>query len=400
MNQVSGHFDWSLTDQLSMAAKLYYNKYSDSRWVTFSSFQTQQERVTNESHHGALATMTWRPKLEFLHNFALEGGLSKEWQDNESRRYNTANRVRTAQTRDQQFDFDITGGYVQAIIEPTSWLKLVPAYRADRVDGDYTNHLNGRNYDVNDYGLIKQPKFSVVVSPSNSYSLYGNWGRTFQIGVGTGAYKVNQANDLEPSINEGWEAGIKFQPTSWMDGRVAFWEQRAENEARRKLGDPSNDSENIGKTHREGVDVQVNLRPMDNLAVWFAYSWQDSEILKADAASPTTEGQEIDHVPHYLLTSGIDWQATADWKFGLLARAQGDAYIERENIHGKFGKFLLFDASANYQWNDKVSLDFQVKNLTDREYEYVWWNTTPNPDISMHAPGDGRAAYLGVNLKL
>ena len=400
MNQVSGHFDWNLTDQLALAAKIYYNKYSDTRWVKFSVSQTQQERVTNESHQGALATLTWRPHVNFLHNFALEGGLSKEWQDNESRRYNTVSRVRTAQTRNQQFDFDMTGGYVQAVIEPTSWLKLVPAYRVDRADGDYTNLLNGRRYDVNDYGLLKQPKFSVVVSPSNGYSLYGNWGRTFQIGVGTAAYKVNQANDLDPSINEGWEAGIKFQPISWLDGRLAFWEQRAKNEARRKLGDPSNDSENIGKTLREGVDLQVNVRPTDKLAVWFAYSWQDSEILKADAASPSTEGQEIDHVPHYLFSAGIDWQATPDWKFGLQSRAQGDAYIERENTHGKFGKFLLFDASANYQWNDKVSLDFQVKNLTNREYEYVWWNTTPNPDISMHAPGDGRAAYLGVNLKL
>ncbi len=400
MNQVSGHFDWNLTDQLALAAKLYYNKYSDTRWVKFSVSQTQQERVTNESHQGALATLTWRPNVNFLHNFALEGGLSKEWQDNESRRYNTVSRVRIAQTRNQQFDFDMTGGYVQAVIEPTSWLKLVPAYRVDRADGDYTNLLNGRRYDVNDYGLLKQPKFSVVVSPSNGYSLYGNWGRTFQIGVGTAAYKVNQANDLDPSINEGWEAGIKFQPINWLDGRLAFWEQRAKNEARRKLGDPSNDSENIGKTLREGVDLQVNLRPTDKLAVWFAYSWQDSEILKADAASPTTEGQEIDHVPHYLFSGGLDWQATPQWKFGVAARAQGDAYVERENIHGKFGKFLLFDASANYQWNDKVSLDFQVKNLTNREYEYVWWNTTPNPDISMHAPGDGRAAYLGVNLKL
>lgn len=400
MDHVSGHFDWSVTDALSFSAKTYLNQIDDTRWVTFSSTQAQQERVFNENHTGYLTTLTWRPQVSFLHALALEGGYNQEWQDNESERYTTNKRVRTSKSRDQQFDFDTKGGYVQAVIQPTASLKFIPAYRIDTIDGDYTNYVNNKHYKINDYGAIRQPKFSAVFTPVDGYSLYGNWGRTFQVGVGTASYKVNQTSNLDPSINDGWEAGLKFSPVHWLGGRVAVWEQKASNEARRKLGDASNDSENVGKTKRKGMDFQMNAKPTDKTNVWVSYSWQDSEILKADAASLSTEGKEIDHVPHYLFSGGVDYQAAPQWRLGLTARGQGDAYIERDNTQGKFGQFVVFDASANYQWNDKINLDLQVKNLADRYYEYVWWNTTPSPNISMHAPNDGRAAYIAVNFKM
>lgn len=404
LDQLSGHFDTELARDLAFSAKAYFNRIDDKRWVTFSASQSQQERITSERHKGLLGSLTWRPKVSFLNDFALEGGVSQEWQDNGSRRYTTVNRNRGANTRNQQFDFDMTGGYVEAIIKPIPELKLVPAYRLDKADGQYTNLLTGQTYDINDYGLIKQPKFSAVYSFTDTYQVYGNWGRSFQVGVGTAAYKVNsngtvRVNDLEPSINEGWELGVKFNPVHWLEGRIALWEQQAENEARRKLGDPANDSENIGKTLRNGVDLQVNIRPTNDWNMWASYSRQDSEILKADAANPTQQGKEIDHVPHYVFSSGVDYQWNHNWRFGLSAYGQGAAYLERDNTKGRFGQYVLFDASASYQWNEQVSVDLQVKNLADRYYEYVWWNTTPATPLSMHAPGDGRAAYIAVNLK-
>jgi iron complex outermembrane receptor protein len=81
------------------------------------------------------------------------------------------------------------------------------------------------DYDINDYGLIKQPKLSVVYSPWDVASIYANWGRTFQVGTGAAAYKIPRDTDLAPSINEGWETGVKFTPADWIDGRVAYWQQ-------------------------------------------------------------------------------------------------------------------------------------------------------------------------------
>lgn len=169
--------------------------------------------------------------------------------------------------------------------KPNADLTVTPAFRVDKVSGTYVNLLNGRTYPVNDYGLIEQPKISAVYKLGQAYSVYGNWGRTFQTGVGTAAYKVNQSVDLAPSINEGWETGIKFRPLDWVEGRLALWQQEASNEMRRKLNDPANDAENIGATRRRGLDIQVNAQPTAHLGARIGAAIQRSRIVATEAAS-------------------------------------------------------------------------------------------------------------------
>ncbi len=187
MGQYSLHFDAELTPTLSWSNKAYVNTLRDRRWVTFSAAVSQQERFADEQQLGASSVLTYRPKIGWLLDFAIEGGLDAEHQANLSQRYNTVNQQRVKQTRDQDFDFDVYGAYLQAVIKPIDALKLVPGYRVDIIRGSFTNVLTGQQYAINDYGTIAQPKLSAVYTVANGYSLYGNWGRTFQAGVGAGA---------------------------------------------------------------------------------------------------------------------------------------------------------------------------------------------------------------------
>lgn len=395
LDQFSAHADIELGERLFWSSVAYMNKIDDRRFVRFSAGVSQQERYTNEEHLGAMSTLTWRPEVSWAKEFALVGGVSAEWQDNVSERYTTANRVRTAQTRNQRFELDIYGAFVQAVIKPTDQLKIVPAWRTDVLTGHYDNLLNGRRFDINDYGNVHQPKISAVYSFDERYAVYANYGRTFQIGVGTASYKVTQTQDLDPSINEGWEAGLRFRPLPWLDGRLAVWEQTASNEARRKLNDPANSSENIGKTERRGIDLQFNAQATRQLGLWMAASLQRSKILKAESSAPATEGKEIDHVPHFLLNAGADYTASDALKLSLWASAQGDYYLERTNSAGRFGSYLLFNASASYQFSPTLRADLQVRNLTDRYYEYVWHDGTQ----SLHSPGEPRAVFASLHAR-
>ena len=394
LNQFSAHMDIDLNEELYWETKAYLNQIDDRRYVRFSENVSQQERYTKENHIGALSTLTWRPEVDWANEFALMGGVSAEFQDNESDRYLTNQRIRQSQTRGQQFDLDIYGAFVQAVVKPTANLKLVPAYRVESLHGSYTNELTDQRFDINDYGLIHQPKFSAVYSFTDNYAAYANWGKTFQVGVGTGTYRVDNDRDLDPSINEGFEIGFKFRPVSWLDGRVAIWQQTASNEARRALNDPNNSSENIGKTERQGIDLQFNAQATDQLALWFAASLQRSEILKADSVSPESKGQEIDHVPNYLLNAGVDYQATQKLGLSFWTSAQDSYYLERTNSTREFGQFFLMNASASYAVTPKVRLELQLKNLANRYYEYVWFDGTQ----SLHSPGDGRAVYGSVQV--
>ncbi len=314
------------------------------------------------------------------------------WQDNVSQRYSTSQRTRTAQTRDQQFDFDIHGGYVQAVLQPVSGLTLVPAWRLDRVGGSYLNRRNGLRYAINDYGTISQPKVSAMVALDERTGLYANWGRSFQVGVGTASYAVNQSRALEPSINEGWEAGVKFRPRAWLEGRATLWQQTASNEARRKLNDPANDAENIGRTRRNGLDLQLNAEPAEGTSLWAAFSWQDSQILVAESSLPQSQGREIDHVPHRLYSAGLEHRLTPRLTLTGQLTGQSAYFLERTNSTARYGSLALLDLGLRWQAGPALQVQAQVKNLADHYHEYVWWDGAQ----SLHAPGSGRSLHLGL----
>jgi iron complex outermembrane receptor protein len=397
VGQISGHLDVNLKDDLFWSTKSYANVFDDQRWVRFSVAESQQERLTNEVQYGGTTSLTYRPTIFWLDDFSLESGFDVQQQDNKSRRYLNENRIRTSETRDQDFNFNVYGGYLQAMIKPFKWLKLTPGFRADKVGGDYTNKLNNKSYAVNDYGTIWQPKFGAVITPIEGYSLYGNWGRTFQVAVGTATFKTNpNPIDVPPSINEGWEVGLKLEPVDWAEGRVAYWKQTATNESSRVLNSANNDSALIGATDRQGADVQFKIKPIESVSVWTTFSVQEA-IVTQPPSNPALTGKQISNTPNYLFSGGIDYLITPKLKSSLWTTGQSDYYTDEANAKGKFGEYALLNLDLGYQVNKIVDLQFQVKNLTDTYWEYVWYNTTVNQ--TMHSPGDGRAFYGAINVK-
>ncbi|SEP70368.1 iron complex outermembrane recepter protein [Solimonas aquatica] len=393
--QLSLHLDLQPSTQLSWSSLLYRNQLDDQRFVRFSAGVSQQERDTDETHYGARSGMTWRPDWGLLPQTLVEWGVDAEWQRNESERYSTAQRQRQTQTRDQHFAFNVYGAYAQASLRPLDWLKLVPAWRVDRVTGNFHNQLNDSRYPVNDYGLIQQPKISAVASLGQRANLYANYGRSYQVGIGSASYKIPpRTTDLKPSINNGVELGSKFVPASWLNGRIAIWRQTASDEVRRKLNDPLGDSENVGKTRRQGLDLQANVKALEQLSVWLAYAYQDSEILVPDPAAPATRGKQIDHVPHQLITGGVDYMPMPALSLSLELNTQSNYYLERTNNTGQYGELFNLNLGATYRPWPQLQLEAQVANLTNEHHEYVWWDGTQ----ALHAPAATRAYYGAVKL--
>lgn len=390
MNQVALQSETDLGNQLFWAAQVYHNDIEDKRYVTFTSTSGQQERITSENHFGVSTTLTWRPAATKIGEFTVVGGLDAEQQDNKSQRYSTVAQARGSQLRNQQFDLNTAGGFVQVLYKPVADLTITPAFRVDKLSGNYTNLMNGNVYDINDYGWIQQPKLSAVYKVSDAYSVYGNWGRTFQVGIGTATYKVAQVRDLKPSLNDGWEAGVKFRPTNGVEGRVAIWEQYASKEVRRNNLDPANSSENVGETRRRGVDLQLNMQPTSQLGLWVGASVQRAIIMKAEAGQVATEGNEIDHTPRLLYSVGADYKVNEALRLSASVTGQSSYYLNRLNNTGKFGGYSLVNASATYSIAKNIDVDLQVRNLANRHYEYVWELNGQ----TLHAPGSPRSVHL------
>lgn len=397
MQQYALTADVAFSDRLDWTSAVWFNRLRDDRYVKFSASASQQRRLTAEDHHGAQTALHWHGDISGM-MLMLEAGGDVQWQDNQSLRWLSVARVPTSQTRDQQFDLNVGGAYVQAIIEPAPWLRITPAYRIDWVGGDFANRLNATTAPINDYGSIDQPKLSVAVLPVAGLTLYGNWGRTFQIGLGSGAYLIApRLLDLAPSTNEGWELGAKYASGTLFagtlfEGRIAYWEQSATGEIARKLNDPLGDFENVGATDRRGVDVQARVSPAAGLSLWGALSWQEAVIAVPPAATPLLAGNQLNHTPHWLWSGGIEYAPVEALSLTLNARGQSSYFLTTANAEGKWGELAVFDAAARYRLTEMVELGLAVKNLTNDRSEYVWWDGAQ----SLHSPANGRNVTASV----
>ncbi|MGE8498958.1 MAG: TonB-dependent receptor [Pseudomonas sp.] len=408
MKQISAHVDYARQDNLVLSNKLYYNHYEDDRKVTFTSYAAgsapRQRRQWDEVQTGWLSTLTWEAN-EYL---TLDGGVNLEHQDNEYRRFRYAYSVPTDFSspvlvqNDDDYTLKNIGGYLQAVIQPTESLKIVPAMRVDKFSG-HTELVDGTKGSLQDYGWIQQPKLSVVYTINPDLSVYANWGRTFQVLTGsTGpAYLTPGQNRYDPSINTGKEVGIKFAPFDGAEARIAVWQQDATDEVANMPA--TGTTVGLGETKRRGVDLQITAHVNDELTVWASHAIQEAKVVSAyNASGESLKGNEVFSTPRYISNIGADYQPHHQWRFGIQARAQDDYYIESSNDQGKYGNFLVFDANVKYQLTDTTSVDFQLKNLTDEKYEYVWYDNFfwGGDDQAMFSPAPGRTGYVSVSMKL
>lgn len=78
-------------------------------------------------------------------------------------------------------------------------------------------------------------------------------------------------------------------------------------------------------------------------------------------------------MPRTISNLGLDYKATDALQLGLPARAQGDYYLEEQNLTDKFSDFAALNLSAKFRINPCTSVDVQLRNVTGREYVYAWY---------------------------
>jgi iron complex outermembrane receptor protein len=389
--QFSLHGDAQLAPTVTASAKVYRHDVQRHRFVRFTAAGAQQERLEDELHSGATFTTQWRPTDLGL-PLTVDAGAEFHRQDADNQRYATAARVRTATTRNHNYTLDNTGAYLGAELRPTAQFRVNAALRADRFDGELLNRVNNARTPLLDSSTIWQPKLSASYQPHASTQLYASYGRAFQLGAGAAAYS---AKPLDASKNDGTELGLRFTPTRTLTARLAVWRQTATDEIRLKP-DNSGDSENIGETRRDGVDLELAWRASAAVTLWSSYTVQKGELTNpglrpADAA---LRGKKIDHIPDYHAKAGADWNVTPAFTASVSLLAQGSYELTTANNLGRWGSSATTNVDLRYRYK-KATFGLSVKNALDRYSEYVWHDGAQ----TLHSPADARALLGSVTFE-
>jgi iron complex outermembrane recepter protein len=392
----SVHFDSELSDAVDFSAKAYWQQFERERWVRFSAAGSVQNRFDDEQQTGLRTTLGW----QMDDDWRLSVGVDAEHQRNIEQRFGTINQTRERDTanviRNNHFEFDTRGGYVQVDHRPNEVLSWNAAVRVDRLDGDFTQiSATGVRSErrMFDFGNIVQPKLNVFVAATDSITLFANYGRSFQHPFGAAAYTTGATNTRDVSINDGGEVGLRWQPTPGANVRLSYWEQRASDEFVTVDGAPRN----VGETDRSGFDLAASWDLSERFALWGSYTRIDSEIAVADDSMAALVGNELRSIPDYTASLGASFQATPELTLRMSVDSQGNYFVNEANLGGEFSGYTLVGASASYRWN-RWDLSLQVDNLFDEFYEYVF-DFSPNGTDTIHSPGDGRNVSLSVGVR-
>lgn len=388
---LSVHLDRSFTPALSFSAKVYRQTFEQQRWVRFTAVGAQQERLEDETQSGALVTMTWKPAALASRETVVSWGGDLQLQDNVAKRYRTVERDREAVLRDHAFDFSNGGGYVMVDSRVVPWLRVTGGLRGDRVGGSFDDLLAGTHLPVLEYGTIWQPKGGFLATIREGLNLYGNIGRSFQVGVGAAAYG---RTPLAYSKNDGWEAGIRTAPASWLAVRLGVWGQDASDELRLKF-DNSGDSENVGRTRRRGWNIEVTARPHPTTYLWGTFTRQKGTLEEPGATQPELRGHELNHTPRFTAKAGVDVTPSSVVSVSAWIEAQGDYYLTTANTLDRYGDRRLVNLDAFFRVHPLVSIGAHAKNLLNSFHEYAWFDGV---DV-LHSPGERRAFYVTSTLE-
>ncbi len=251
-------------------------------------------------------------------------------------------------------------------------LGYVLEYRGNLTD-DFFVQVGGRFDDNEDFDdAIAWSVSASYAFPQTGTRIHGAIGQaqtnpTFfeQFGFIPGTFTGNP--DLEPEENFGWDIGVE----------QAFWEGRV-------LIDVTYFNETLtdeisgfgasvvnldGDSERQGVEVSLNLRPVDGLAVGASYTYLE--------ASEPDGSEEVRRPQH---SAGVNAAYTF---YEERATVGADVTYFGDNVQRDFSDdsftspkvdvdgYLVVDLNASFEVTENVSIIGKVENAFDNDYQEV-----------------------------
>ena len=191
------------------------------------------------------------------------------------------------------------GQYVQAQVQPLSWLKVTGGGRYDHFWYDIDDHLATSSVPKTDTGVFS-PKVGVAVTPASWVEVFANYGEGFR--SPSAVDDVVNTPKVKPIKLRSQEVGFQLQPIARFTFRAAVWSTTLNQEIFQAAA--GLDPQNLGRSRREGYDIETRyyLRQdqQGQASVFVNYSQIRAKL--RDAAPAVV----VPNVPAYLINVGSD----------------------------------------------------------------------------------------------
>jgi outer membrane receptor for ferric coprogen and ferric-rhodotorulic acid len=238
------------------------------------------------------------------------------------------------------------------------------------------------------------PYVGAVYDLNDQYSVYASYSTIFKP---QSAQNPN-GKTLDPLEGENYEAGIKGE---FFDGRLnaslAYYQLKQDNFTKEipNVLTPSGGvaSEALQGVKTKGAELEVTgeIRPGWNLHAGFNHKISKQDGIKQSTLTPENEFSLYTSYKLNQWVDGLTIGGGARWQDKTWGDVTNPLY--KDPVKHVVSDYWLFDAMANYEVNDQLSVSFNVNNLLDEKYYTIfsWYST--------YTWGEGRNYNLGLKYK-
>ncbi len=252
-------------------------------------------------------------------------------------------------------------------------------------DTDFFNYQAGVTYKPLENGSI--------------YASYATSSNPVGVDLGDGSEAISATlNNLDPEEVKTYELGTKWD---LLDKKLNLTAAVFRTEkTNTRATDSSGNTQNIGETRVDGVELGANGNITDKWAVSVGYTYLDSEIVDAGftknaagnyVANPVN-GNQVQNVAKNSATLWTTYQVLPQLTIGAGALGMDKVYGDAANTKYVNG-YVRYDAMARYNVNKNVDLQLNVNNLSDKRY------FTKAYASHYATEAEGRSAVLAINFK-
>jgi catecholate siderophore receptor len=296
------------------------------------------------------------------------------------------------------------GVYLLDTFELSRQWELSGGIRWDRFDAAY----NAVNYALSSSGALVgtpaqfiQPldkptwRGALVYKPVSNGSIYFDYGTSFDPSAETLSLTAATAA-TPPEENQTFEFGSKWDVRGGrLSLRGALFRTEKENA---REPDPTDSSIDVlaGNQRVDGAEGMIQGRITDRWEVLSSYTFMHSEVVSSKAY-PFAVGQPLNNVPENLFNLWTEYRLPRGFEIGGGSNFVGErdantATLTPSTIIEGAPGYVTFNAMAKYNLSERITLQANVNNLTNR-----FFIDELHPGHAI--PGEGATALFAMKVK-
>jgi catecholate siderophore receptor len=282
----------------------------------------------------------------------------------------------------------VAAAYVQDQVSLSRFVQLVGGLRYDRFDLKFQNNRNGDRRRRQDN--MWSPRAGVVFKPAAPVSLYLNYSVSYLPSAGDQFSSLDATSEtLKPEKFTNYEAGLKWDLRRYLSLTTAVYRL---NRTNTRAADPNNPGVIVqtGSQRTNGFEFGLNGSLTRRWTAAGGYGYQDAFISSATAAARL--GAQVAIVPRHTFSLWNNYKILPRLGAGLGIIRQSDLWAGVDNTVTVPG-FTRGDAAVYYSLTEKLRLQANVENITDRKY---FITAHSNNNIT---PGYARALRLALTMR-